>query len=200
MKSDMTPRNSSVVIIIIMLFQEPSAFPLAAVALAAEPVPLSPLPHSPCCCRCCRCYCRPRQCRRFCSSAVSLPAACVCVRVICASSVHTDVSCLTFGLRLNSLSLTGDPPPAHPLPPQPTRHRGLSPTAACPSPCRRARSSSSVGYRAALRPSPSPTRPLPPLTPASAICIDGCRLSASAGGGVCRREIQTGANQCRTHQ
>lgn len=121
-------------------------FLLAARTLTAEPVSLAPPPHSPCCCRCC-------QCRRFCISAVSSPAVCVCVREICTASVLTDVSCLTFGLRLNPLSLTGNPQPTclHHL-----SHGGLSSAAPCPSPCRRARSSLSVSHGAALRPPPRP--------------------------------------------
>lgn len=200
MKLNLTSRNSSVVIIIvIVLFQEPSAFPLAAVALAAEPVPLAPLPHSRCCCRCCRCYCRRRQCRRFCSSAVGLPAACVCVRVICASSVHTDVSCLTFGLRLNSLSLTGYPPArpppspsAHP-PPRPVVHRCLPVTL----------SASEVELKRRLQSCP-PTLPVPherdlylpshppPPSASTASAYQPAQGAEFAGGRYRREQINAG--------
>lgn len=127
------------------------------------------------------------------------PAACACVRAICAASAHTDVSCLTFGLRLNSLSLTVYPQPAR----SPhLGHRGLSSAALCPSPCRPARSSLSVGYRAALRPFLPrrerdlylPSRPPPPSESTSGV------YQPVQGGGVCRREIQTRANRCGTHQ
>lgn len=124
------------------------------------------------------------------ASAVALAFPCsACLRVcdLCRLGAH---GCLLFDLWLAFELIISDKV-SQARPPPHLSHCDLSSAAPRPSPCRRARSSLSVGYRAALRPFLTrrehdlylPSQPPPPSESTS-------RVYQPVQGGVCRREIQ----------